>query len=222
MRLVVEKLRKRFGGRRVLEEVSFSCPGGSALALLGPNGSGKSTLLRILAGILEPDDGTASLDGEPLVGPGARARRRMGYLPEASEPLPPLSPAELAGLAAALRRVPPPPAALAERLGLADCLDRRLEALSLGQRRRAGLFTALVGPPDLLLLDEPSEGLDAAGATMLGEVLRERVAAGALCLLATHDLALARALGAQELRLRDGRLEPAGAEPNVASSPAER
>jgi ABC-type multidrug transport system ATPase subunit len=197
MTLSVRALHKRLGGRPVLAGVGFELGGGEALAILGANGSGKTTLLRACAGVLEPDEGSITLRGVPL----RRARRHLGYVPESADPPPHLTPAELLRLCAALRRAPPLAAATVERLGVTPFLDQRIGSLSLGQRRRACLAAALVGEPWLLILDEPSNGLDPGGVTLLGDVLAEHTAAGRALLFATHDLALTERLAARRKSL---------------------
>jgi ABC-2 type transport system ATP-binding protein len=199
--LVVRGVHKRLAGREVLRDVGFEVPEGSALALLGANGAGKSTLLRLLAGVLAADAGVATLDGASLFEANAALRGRVGYVPEHPDALPHLTVRELLRLVGALKRTPVPDDATLERLGAAALLDQRTHALSLGQRRRAFLAAALVGTPRLLLLDEPTNGLDPGGVEMLGGVLRDAVAGGAVVVLATHDLAFARVLTGRTLTL---------------------
>ena len=120
-------------------------------------------------------------------------------MPEAGDPPPHLTVAELGALVAALKRVD---AALpVERLQLAGFLDQRIGSLSLGQRRRACLAAALLGDPWLLVLDEPTNGLDPGGAEVLAGLLREHTAAGGAALVATHDLRFADAVAAERLDL---------------------
>jgi ABC-type multidrug transport system ATPase subunit len=192
MTLSVRSLHKRLGGRQVLAGVGFELADGEALAVLGANGCGKTTLLRACAGVLEPDEGSITLRGLPL----RHARRHLGYVPEAADPPPHLTPAEFLRLCASLRRSPPIDPATVERLGVTPFLDQRIGSLSLGQRRRACLAAALVGAPWLLVLDEPSNGLDPGGVALLADVLVEHTAAGRAVLFATHDLALADRIGA--------------------------
>ena len=201
MSLRIHGVSKRLGGRPVLVHVDTELAAGSALALLGENGVGKSTLLRIVAGVLAPDAGEVTLAGQSMLAADGAVRRRLGYVPEHPDALPHLTVRELLRLCAALKHAPLPDDALLARLGADLLLDRRSHALSLGQRRRAFLAAALVGEPALLVLDEPSNGLDPAGVAMLAALLRERCAAGAAVLVATHDLAFADAIGAARLPL---------------------
>jgi ABC-type multidrug transport system ATPase subunit len=206
MTLSIVGLSKRLGGRAVLAGVELAGERGQCFALLGDNGAGKSTLLRILAGILEADHGRATLGGASILGPHAPARARVGYVPEAADPPPHMTPREVSALVAALKRAPPPGPETIERLALSAFWDRPTGSLSLGQRRRACLAAALVGDVGLLLLDEPTNGLDQGGVAELAALVRERCTAGVTALIATHDLAFTEAIGATRLRLLDGRI----------------
>ena len=145
MILDVVGLRKRFGGREVLRGVTFSCASPENAVLLGSNGAGKSTLLRILAGVIEPEEGSATLDGASLLARDPVIRARIGYVPEGADPPQHLTIAELLALVAALKRAPPLSPDLIDRLAVRPLLDQPIQSLSLGQRRRACLAAALVG-----------------------------------------------------------------------------
>jgi ABC-type multidrug transport system ATPase subunit len=205
-RLVVADVRKLLGGRPALDGVSLVWDRPGTLVVFGENGAGKSTLLRVVAGVLAADAGEVSLFGHRLAVDRLAALRHVGYAPEAADLPPHLGVGELVALVAALKGVPRPPPALAERLGVAPLFGKRLGALSLGQRRRAGLLAALVGDPDLLLLDEPTNGLDASGVTTLAELLDERTAAGRSALVATHDRPFIERVAAESVEIRAGRM----------------
>jgi ABC-2 type transport system ATP-binding protein len=207
MRLEIERLRKWLGGRRVLDGIELVCEGAGVSAILGANGTGKSTLLRIVAGVLEPDGGKVRLDGRRLDVGERAGLRYLGYVPEAADPLPHLTVGELLALVTALKRVAAPRPELVERLGVQPILVQRIGTLSLGQRRRAGLLAALIGDPWLLVLDEPTNGLDPGAVELLADLLKEHVQRGGAVLLATHDLDFCAAVSARRLRLHAGRLE---------------
>jgi len=196
----------RLGRRRVLDRVSVACGAGETVVVLGENGAGKSTLLRIVTGVLAPDEGDVLLDGESIVGRRVAGRRRLGYVPEAAEPLPQLTGEELVALVAALKRAPPPGADLVDRLGTASFQAQRIGSMSLGQRRRICLLAALVGAPSLLVLDEPTNGLDPDGVAMLVGLLAEQRARGGAAILATHDMDFVAALDARPVALSAGRV----------------
>jgi len=204
MSLAIDGIRKRFGGREVLRGATLAVARGERVALLGPNGTGKSTLLAIVAGLIEPEGGAVALDGVSLLGREVRARARLGYVPESADAPAHLTVGELLALVAALKRAAPPPADLLDRLAVPPLLEQPVGSLSLGQRRRACLAAALVGDPALLVLDEPTNGLDPGGVDALAALLRERGLSGGLALVATHDLAFAAAIGARCIRLAGG------------------
>jgi ABC-type multidrug transport system ATPase subunit len=214
MDLIVQDLHKRLGGQRVLDGVDLRCAAGEIVVVRGPNGTGKSTLLRLISGILVPDSGQIRLGALRLDrdgGTDAAARRHIGYVPDASEPLPELLVEEFLRLWATLKQLPPEDAetgaALRERLGVGALLRRRLTALSFGQRKRVCLCGALLGDPHLLLCDEPSDGLDPDGVAAVLALLRERAGRGRAAVLTTNDLSFAQAVGGTPYFVRNGKLE---------------
>lgn len=208
MNLIVSDLRKRLGGRQILDGAELRCGPGEIAVLRGPNGTGKSTLLRLVCGILQPDTGRISLGPHRLDGDGAEGRRHIGYVPDASEPLPELLVEEFLSLVRSLKQAPPADPRQLDRLGVSALLRRRLTALSFGQRKRVCLCAALLGDPHLLLCDEPSDGLDPDGIAAVLGILRERADRGLAALLTTNDTAFATAVGGTAYRLREGRLDP--------------
>lgn len=175
--------------REVLSEVSFALPAGCTLGLVGPNGSGKSTIQRMAAGIEPPSDGTVRVFGEPLE--RSEVRARVGFLPEDS-PFPGELSAraalELLGSLQGMTRatIRERGAELLERVGLAPHARTRLARYSRGMLRRFGLAQAWLHHPDLILLDEPTAGLDAPGFGVLEGLLGEARARGAAVLLSSH------------------------------------
>ena len=204
MILAVERLTVRRGGRTVLDELALEAGEGELVGIVGKNGCGKSTLLAAIAGVLAPHDGRIVVAGASVWGRSAdrrRARSRLGYVPELADPPGFLRAGELWALCAAARATPPPPAELVDRLGLDELRDLALERMSLGQRRRACLGAALLGPPDLLVLDEPDNGLDARRLDALEVLLRAHAEARHAAVIATHDTALLERIGARVVAL---------------------
>lgn len=200
MILRVERLRVKRGGRVIVDDLELTANAGEIVGLVGKNGCGKSTLLMAIAGVLAPSDGRVLVDGASVWGvqrERVRARRALGYVPEGADPPGFLLGAELWAVCAASRGTAPPSPELVERLGLDELRDLALERMSLGQRRRACIAAALLGPPKLLVLDEPDNGLDAKRTDALVALVRAHAAAGNATVLATHDAALLDQLGAR-------------------------
>lgn len=204
MTLSIVGISKCLGGRKVLDDVSLEVPSGEILALFGQNGAGKSTLLRILAGIMDADAGQATLDGQTILEHRLPGRTALGYVPEAADAPPHLTPRELVTLVASLKQTRVVDAELLTRVGADGYADQLVGSLSLGQRRRTCLAAALVGDVRLLLLDEPTNGLDADGVRMLADVLRDHAGRGGLSVVATHDDGFATLMQARRLRLVAG------------------
>ncbi|TMC05122.1 MAG: ABC transporter ATP-binding protein [Chloroflexi bacterium] len=203
--LAFRSVTKRFrNGRVALADVTWSVARGSRTCLLGPNGAGKSTSIRILEGALRPSAGSAELLGEPVDGPGyAAARLRTGVVPQGPGMYTDLTAREYLRIAADLYGCRPDRAI--EAFGLRDHLRTRLAELSGGFQRRVVLAAALVAEPELLLLDEPTVGLDPKASHEVHEYLRQMVV-GRTVLLCTHNLAEAEALCDDVIILREGRV----------------
>jgi ABC-2 type transport system ATP-binding protein len=205
-------ITKAYGQRRVLRQLSAACEPGETLVVMGQNGSGKSTLLKIAAGLVEADDGTVELCGE-RVSPGTvTGRRHLGYLPDAPDAFPDLTVSELVTLSDALKRAATPEEELAgwiKRLDLGATLAQPLRTLSFGQRKRAFLLSAVIGQPWLLILDEPSNGLDPPSCLTLAQIVRERREQGLGALIGSNDPAFVAELGGRVSRIVEGRLAPA-------------
>jgi ABC-2 type transport system ATP-binding protein len=185
-------LRRRFGDVVALDNLSFSVPPGEVFGFLGPNGAGKTTAMRAIVGVTALDGGEVRWGGRLI---DSAARRRIGYMPEerglyagmkVGEQLTYL--ARLHGLSAAQARSSA--SQWADRLGLKDKHQEKVEALSLGNQQRVQLAAALVHEPELLVLDEPFSGLDPVGVDAMSEILTERAAAGVTMLFSSHQLDL--------------------------------
>lgn len=207
MTLVIKRISKLLGGRKVLDDVSLEVSPGQTLALFGANGAGKSTLLRILAGVMDADAGSAALDGQSLLDQRLSGRTRLGYVPEAADAPPHMTPRELMTLVASLKQTSLPASALFARVGIEEYAEQLIGSLSLGQRRRTCLAAALVGDIRLLLLDEPTNGLDASGVRMLVDVLGEHTNRGGIVVVATHDEPWSVELRSRRVRLETGRIK---------------
>jgi ABC-2 type transport system ATP-binding protein len=203
--IAFQSVTKRYrNGKVALNSVSWSVEVGSRVCLLGPNGAGKSTSIRLLEGALGATAGSVELLGVAVGGRGYdEARLRTGIVPQGPGMYPDLTAAEYLDLAADLYGVS------AERavhtFGLRDCLHLRMAELSGGFQRRVVLAAALVAEPELLLLDEPTVGLDPKASHDVHQYLTA-VMQGRTCLLCTHNLSEAEALCDQVIILQEGRV----------------
>jgi ABC-2 type transport system ATP-binding protein len=189
----ISGVAKSFGDTRALAGVDLDIPEGTIQGLLGPNGAGKTTLVRILATLLKPDAGTALVDGHDVVRDAQKVRELIGLAGQfaaVDDQLTGRENLEVVGLLYGLHRRDARVRATEalERLGLADAADRLVRTYSGGMRRRLDLGASLVGEPRVLLLDEPTTGLDPRTRLELWEFLRARVRDGATLLLTTQYL----------------------------------
>ena len=157
----IEGLSRRFGAFTAVDGVTFSVGRGEVVGFLGPNGAGKSTTMRMLAGFLPPSAGTARIAGHDVQIDGVAARRRLGFLPEGAPTYPEMTVEGFLRFCARVRGCDPAtvPAAMAVTQ-LEEVRLQSIETLSKGFRRRVGLASALLHDPDVLVLDEPTDGLD--------------------------------------------------------------
>jgi ABC-type multidrug transport system ATPase subunit len=199
--VVVDDVHRSFGDVTVLAGTSFEARPGTVSCLVGPNGSGKTTLLRVVAGLLAPDDGTVErrVEGE----------RTVGYLPQTPSFRPQFTLSETLEFYGALTGVDVDAEAVLDRVGLAAVADRSVGALSGGMTRLFGIAQALVGDPPILVLDEPSSGLDPTTTEHVGSVVRGLADDGRTVLLATHELGTVDRIGDVVLVLNDGEIETA-------------
>lgn len=195
---------KRYGAVLALDQLSLDIHAGEVLAALGPNGAGKTTALGLLIGLIRPTSGRAELFGKD---PGnVDARRHLGVMLQSGDPPDTLTVAEHIRLFSSYY---PQPRPLAETLGMAQLTDlagRRFDALSGGQKRRLQFALAICGRPQLLLVDEPTVGLDVEARRGFWQVLRGLVAEGAAIVLTTHYLEEADALADRVALIQNGRL----------------
>ena len=210
----VSHLTKKYGHRLAVEDVSFAVADGGICGLLGPNGAGKSTIMNILTGYLSATSGQVTVAGHPLPEEADAAKKCVGYLPEQ----PPLYPemtvqeyldfaAELKGVKKAERKEQVRSAA--RRTGLEEVLPRLIRSLSKGYRQRVGIAQALLGSPKLIILDEPTVGLDPAQVIEIRKLIRELGQAHTV-ILSSHILSEVQAVCQQVLILSKGRLAASG------------
>jgi len=187
--ITIEGLSKRFGDVLAVDDLSFEVDQGTVVGFLGPNGAGKTTTLRMLLGLVAPTSGTARIDGRPYRAL-ADPVRHVGAVLEASSFHPGRSARNHLRVVASAAGLPFARAdAVLAQVGLADAAQRRVGGFSLGMRQRLGLATALLGDPQVLILDEPANGLDPEGVHWLRGVLRHLADQGRTVLVSSHVLA---------------------------------
>ncbi len=210
----VSHLTKKYGSRLAVDDVSFTVEDGQIYGLLGPNGAGKSTIMNILTGYLSATSGQVAVAGHPLPEEADAAKACVGYLPEQ----PPLYPemtvqeyldfaAELKGVKKAERKEQVLKAA--RRTGLEAVLPRLIRSLSKGYRQRVGIAQALLGSPKLIILDEPTVGLDPAQVIEIRKLIRELGRAHTV-ILSSHILSEVQAVCQKVLVLSKGKLAASG------------
>ncbi|MBS1882417.1 MAG: ATP-binding cassette domain-containing protein [Actinobacteria bacterium] len=213
-----EKLTKRFAGRAVVDDVSFRCEPGTVTGFLGPNGAGKTTTMRMICGFARPDAGTAAVCGgryHDLPNPG----RRVGVLLDAS--------AQHGGrrgreaLAVSAQTMGVEEARIEELLGVVG-LDRaaarkRVRQYSLGMRQRLGIANALIGAPEVLILDEPANGLDPEGMRWMRGLLRDFAERGGTVLLSSHLLHEVDAIADRLVIIGSGKIVAEGSRDELLS-----
>ncbi len=190
--LVITDLMKTYSsGVQALKGVSLQIQPGM-FGLLGPNGAGKTTLMKILATLLDPDSGTAEMDGLDLIARKAETRKKLGYLPQDFGLYPTLTAAQMLDYFAKLKGVIDKKErrslvdALLDRVNLSADRDRPLGGFSGGMRQRVGIAQALIGNPELLIVDEPTAGLDPEERARLHNLLAETARENTVVLLSTH------------------------------------
>ena len=210
----VSHLTKKYGGHLAVDDVSFTVEDGQIYGLLGPNGAGKSTIMNILTGYLSATSGQVTVAGHPLPEEADEAKACVGYLPEQ----PPLSPemtvGEYLNFVAELKKVPRAQRKeqvlrAARRTGLEKVLPRLIRSLSKGYKQRVGIAQALLGSPKIIILDEPTVGLDPAQVIEMRKLIRELGKAHTV-ILSSHILSEVQAVCQQVLILSKGKLAASG------------
>ncbi|MCX4882363.1 ABC transporter ATP-binding protein [Streptomyces sp. NBC_00847] len=203
---------KRYGGRSVLRDMTFSLRPGELFGFVGGNGAGKTTTMRIVLGVLAPDAGEVRWHGEPIT---FESRRRIGYMPEERGLYPKMGVLDQLSHLAELHGLPRRKARAASRywagrLGLSERLGDEVGHLSLGNQQRVQLAAALVHDPRLLVLDEPFSGLDPTAVDVMTEALREKAAEGVPVIFSSHQLDLVERICDRVGIISGGRMEACG------------
>jgi ABC-2 type transport system ATP-binding protein len=207
----VDGLSKRYGDFEAVRDLSFRVHAGEVVGFLGPNGAGKTTTMRMLTGFIPPTDGTARIAGHDIFDDALEARRAIGYLPESPPLYPEMTPTSYIDFVARLKDVPRARRREAveralERCGLVDVCRREIRQLSKGYRQRVGLAQAIVHEPQVLVLDEPTVGLDPIQIREIRALIRDLAATGRqTVILSTHILAEVEAICQRVVLIDRGR-----------------
>ncbi len=208
--IFVDDVSKAFGSTTALDGLSFTIEAGEVVGLLGPNGAGKSTAMRLITGYLAPDRGEITVDGIPVIERAVEAQRRIGYLPENNPLYREMLVSELLELSADLKGVPRNERGAAydfvvDAVGLEDVFYRPIGQLSKGYRQRVGIATALVHQPSILILDEPTEGLDPGQRGDIRSLIT-RLAQDRTIIMSTHVMQEVQAVASRVMIINRGKL----------------
>jgi len=216
----VSHLVKRYGSRPAVDDVSFEVSRGDVVGFLGPNGAGKSTTLRILAGFLGLSEGNVSIAGHDIVSDSFEARKALGYMPETAPLYPEMRVSEYLLFRAELKRVPgkdraPWVGRAMEQARVIDVANHLIGTLSKGYRQRVGLADALVARPPILILDEPTAGMDPNQIREVRSVVKE-LGESHTVLLSTHILSEVEATCSRVIVISKGKVVHQGATKDLA------
>ena len=212
--LKVENLKKRFGRFEAVKGISFTVAKGEVLGFLGPNGAGKSTTMRMITGFLPPTEGTAEICGHDIVKDPVEAKKCLGYLPESAPSYRAMTVVEYLRFIAEIRgyrgaegreRV----AAAIEKARLQPVVHKTIETLSKGYRQRACFAQAILHDPPVLIMDEPTDGLDPNQKYTVREMIREMAAEKAI-VISTHILEEVDAVCTRAIVIADGEIRADG------------
>ncbi len=206
----IDSLTKKYGHHTVVDNLSFKCEPGEVLGFLGPNGAGKSTTMKMITGFVAPSAGSASVCGHDIESDALAAKRRLGYLPEGAPCYPEMTPRTFLNFVADLRELSGSKRSerlddVIGKLHLEPVLNQTIETLSKGFKRRVGLAQAILHDPDVLILDEPTDGLDPNQKYEVRELIRS-MAKDKLIVISTHVLEEVDAVCSRAIIIAKGKI----------------
>jgi ABC-2 type transport system ATP-binding protein len=210
-----EKLTKYYDRKAAVLELDLAVDPGEIVGFLGPNGAGKSTTVKILTGLIKPDSGRALVAGFDVVEAPLEVKKRIGYVPETPALYDTLSAGEYLELISCLYHLDPAAAAtrraeMLELFGLTDVAGQRLSEFSKGMRQKVVIASALLHRPEVLILDEPLDGLDANTAMVIKELLRKLAAQGRTIMFSSHILEVVERICTRIVIINNGRFVASG------------
>ena len=208
--IAADHLRKRFGHILAVDDISFTVNSGEVLGFLGPNGAGKTTTMRILTGYLRPDEGSVTICGIDMSSEPVKAKSRIGFLPEGAPLYPEMTPAAFLHFTGSARGLPATDlrrrmAEAAELVHLEDVWNQPIETLSKGYKRRLGLAQSILHDPEVLILDEPTDGLDPNQKSEVRTLVRQMAESKAI-IISTHSLEEVHAVCSRAIIIAHGRI----------------
>jgi ABC-2 type transport system ATP-binding protein len=206
----IDSLTKKYGHHTVVDNLSFKCEPGEVLGFLGPNGAGKSTTMKMITGFVAPSAGSVSVCGHDIESDALAAKRRLGYLPEGAPCYPEMTPRAFLNFVADLRELTGSKRSerlddVIGKLHLEPVLNQTIETLSKGFKRRVGLAQAILHDPDVLILDEPTDGLDPNQKYEVRELIRS-MAKDKLIVISTHVLEEVDAVCSRAIIIAKGKI----------------
>lgn len=206
----IKGLSKRFGSITAVSNISFRVPRGEVLGFLGPNGAGKSTTMKMITGFLAPDEGSVAIDGDDIVEHPVRVKHKLGYLPEGAPLYADMTPLAFLRFVGRIRglsgkRLDERIERVVDQVNLAPVLDQSIDTLSKGFKRRLGIAQAILHDPPLLILDEPTDGLDPNQKHEVRGLIREMAREKAI-ILSTHILEEVDAVCSRAIIITAGRI----------------
>src|SRR5579862_5651546 len=213
--IAIRDLRKVYGSKAAVDGLNLSVPRGCFFGFLGPNGAGKSTTIRMLTGLIPATSGSIELLGMPMPGRETEIKQRIGLVPDESLLFDRLTGLEFLEFVGRMYGLPRPvakerAAELMELFELADAPRKLIAEYSKGMRKRAAMAASLIHHPDLFLMDEPFEGVDAVGARLMKDILVDQVRRGATVFLTSHVLEVIERLSDRIAIINNGTIVTAG------------
>src|SRR6202171_3674716 len=219
--LEIRHLVKHFGRLKAVDDISFTVPRGEVLGFLGPNGAGKSTTMKMITGFIAPTAGTAIVCGHDIATHPIAAKKCIGYLPEGAPAYPDMTPADFLDFIARIRGFTGSEAkrrigSIVEMVGIGGVLHQPIETLSKGFKRRVGVAQALLHDPNVLILDEPTDGLDPNQKYEMRGIIR-RLSPQKAIVISTHLLEEVEAVCSRAIVIAHGRILADGTPAELAA-----
>jgi ABC-2 type transport system ATP-binding protein len=225
--LELDRIEKRFGAKTAVADLSLSLPGGEIFGFLGPNGAGKTTTFKMIVGLLKPTAGTVRILGMDVAELPVEAKREIGFVPDTPLLYEKLTALEYLRFVADLHEIPRPEAdrkgrELLQMFDLAEVAEDLIDSFSHGMKQKTALAGALIHDPRLLILDEPTVGLDPKSARLIKDILRRLTRSGVAVILSTHILEIAEQMCDRIGIINRGELIAVGTMDELRSGAADR